>query len=82
VKHLTAFLDFLDNRSVFRRVAFIVVLYGTLAVTDWAMQFARDWLASGKSGVEAGAVIVAVTGPFAALQGWVFKLYSETRQGG
>ena len=76
---LVKFLDFLDARAVFRRLAFIVVLIGTARITDWAMQFAQQWLASSKSGADVGVVIAAVTGPFAILQGAVIRFYNEDR---
>lgn len=74
------FLDFLDRRAVFRRVAFVVVLMGTWRVTDWALGFADRWLLSPKAGIDSGAVIAAVTAPFAALQAAVLKWYSEARR--
>lgn len=76
---VSKFLDFLDNRAVFRRLAFVVVLVGTVRITAWAIEFAQLWLASNKSGADVGIVIAAVTGPFTALQTMVIKFYNEDR---
>jgi hypothetical protein len=58
------------------------MLYATMWMTwriteqAWAYAFASHT----SSGVEAAAVIGAVTVPFAALQGFVFKIYSDSRK--
>lgn len=79
IEHVSRFLDFLDNRQIFRRIAFVAVLAMTWEITQWAMGFAQSWLASNKSGVDVGTVIGAVTLPFAALQGVVLKIYTDSR---
>lgn len=73
---LTAFWDFVDARAVVRRIALGVTVWMSWASFDWAMRFAD---ATDKAGAEVGLIIAAVTGPVAALQGFVIKIYSEGR---
>lgn len=47
-----------------------------VTVQAWRYAFAT----ADRSGIEAAAVIGAVTVPFAALQGFVFRVYSESRK--
>lgn len=79
IEHVSKFLDFLDQRAVFRRAAFIVIMLMTWRITDWATAFAQSWLGSGKSGADVGIVIGAVTAPFATLQAVALKVYSDSR---
>lgn len=70
------FWDWVDTRSIVRRIVLFVTLWMTWAAFIWAAGFAE---ATDKSGVEVGLIIAAVTAPIAALQGFVFKVYSESR---
>lgn len=73
----TSFLEFLDNRFVFRRVAFCWMMWLTTYASMWSFDFARSTAYS--NGVEMAAVIGAVMGPIAVLQGAIFKWYQEAR---
>ena len=70
------FWDWVDTRSIVRRIVLFVTLWMSWAAFIWAAGFAET---TDKSGVEVGLIIAAVTAPIAALQGFVFKVYSESR---
>lgn len=74
----SAFLEFLDNRSVFRRLAFVWMMWLTTKATMWCFDFAA--VKAFPDGVQTAAVIAAVMAPIAGLQAAIFKWYSETRQ--
>lgn len=73
---ISKFWDWVDNRSVIRRIVLFVTLWMTWASFMWAAGFAESTL---KSGLEVAAIIAAVTAPIAALQGFIFKVYAEGR---
>ena len=73
-----AFLGFLDNRSVFRRVAFVWMMWLTTRASFWCFDYAASKVFA--DGVQVAAVIAAVMMPIGALQAAVFKWYSESRQ--
>lgn len=73
---LKAFLDFLDNRAVFRRVAFMVSVWMTWAAFEWAKDFAIN---TTRDGLQIAAIIGAVTAPISALCGYTFKVYTDDR---
>jgi hypothetical protein len=74
---MKAFMDFIDDRHVVRRVAFFVMLYMTYESFTWAMHFAET---TEKQGAEVGLIIAAVTGPIALLQKAIVELYNEGRK--
>lgn len=76
MKYLTEFWDFVDTRLIVRRISLFVTVYMSYESFLWAAQFATT---TDKSGAEVGLIIAAVTGPVAALQGFVLKVYSEGR---
>lgn len=71
------FFDFLDKRSVFRRTAFVWMMWLTTQGTFWCFDYAASKVFA--DGAQVAAVIAAVMGPLALLQGAIFKWYSETR---
>jgi hypothetical protein len=73
---ITEFWDFIDNRSMVRRSVLFVTVYMSWLSFQWAMIFATE---TAKSGAEVGLIIAAVTGPVAALQGFILKVYSDAR---
>ena len=73
---LTEFWDFIDNRSIVRRSVLFITVYMSWLSFEWAMHFATE---TAKSGAEVGLIIAAVTGPVAALQGFILKVYSDAR---
>jgi hypothetical protein len=77
MKVLKLFLKaFLDPYGVNRRVILFITVYMTWKSFEWAAHFAGT---STKSGLEEAAIIAAVTAPISALQGFVFKVYTESR---
>ena len=74
---IRAFLEFLDNRSVFRRVAFVWMMWLTTTATLWCFEYAGSKTFG--DGMQTAAVIAAVMAPIAGLQAAIFKWYSESR---
>lgn len=58
--------EWIDKRQVFERFIALCILYGTIEIVGWAMTYAE--VHAEKSGVEAAAIIAAVSGPYMALQ--------------
>ena len=75
---LSEMWDFIDKRDIDKHAVSLCVLWGTVKVTEWAFIFAEHHM--DKSGVELAAVIVAVTGPYAALQAAAIAFYFKARQ--
>ena len=73
---ISDFWDFVDNRLIVRRINLFVTVYMSYEAFRWAAEFATT---TDKSGAGVGLIIAAVTGPVAALQGFVLKVYSEGR---
>ena len=71
------FLVWADKRNIVsvRSAVIYVTVWMTWRLTEWATGFATGWMSSGKSGVEAAAVIAAITVPFATLQAFAFRDY-------
>lgn len=74
------FWNWIDTRSVVRRVVLFVTLWMTWRSFTWAADFANNLTLSAGIGIEAAAIIAAVTAPIAALQGYVFRIYTEGRK--
>lgn len=74
----TKFLDFLDSRSVFRRITLGITLWMTWRSFEWAATYAMAIKDS--NDLQDAAIIAAVLAPIAYLQKAVFGMYSETRQ--
>jgi hypothetical protein len=74
---VSAFWDFVDNRGVIRRLVLLAAIVMTWRVSLWAMEFAG---LCKLSGVEAAALIAAVTAPVTLFASSVFKNYIEARQ--
>lgn len=73
---ITSLWDWIDNRSVIRRAVLFVTLWMTWMAFDWAASFA---ITTTKTGIDTAAIIAAVTAPISALQGFIFKVYSDSR---
>jgi hypothetical protein len=54
----------------------------TWRVFTWAAGYAESITLTPGLGLEAAAIISAVTAPITALQVWVFKIYSDGRKEG
>lgn len=75
------FLDFLDNRTVFRRGVLIFVMFMTWHITQASWEFAVTALSLHYDGLSIGGIIAAVTAPFAAVIKYTFELYADARKG-
>ncbi len=71
--------NFVDNRAVVRRVAFVWVLWMTSEVIYWAMDFAGDH--PEMDGLKLAAILGAVLTPWSAMQAAIFKFYSDSTDG-
>lgn len=69
--------DWVDNRQVIRRAAFLWILWLTGKVMNWTLEYA--WY-SNQDGAHIAAVIAAIWAPLAALQGAIFRFYDEARK--
>ena len=76
MNRITAFWDWVDERHIIRRSVLGVTVWMSYISFTWAANFADT---TAKAGAEVGLIIAAVTGPVAALQGFVLKVYSESR---
>lgn len=76
---LTRLWDWVDARQIDKHVVSVAVMYGTVNVTAWAMQFAEAQSLLGRSGTEIAATIAAVLGPYSLLQAASIKFYFENR---
>lgn len=63
------------TRRPFSRIVLCVTMWMTWRVTVWAFEFARNTSEIG--GYDVAATLLAVTGPFAALQAAAFKVYTD-----
>ena len=73
---VTRWWDFLDERSIHKRLVSFAILLGTVFVTMWATRYAD---ASTRPGLEVAAIIVAVLAPYMALQSAGLKYFFEAR---
>ena len=71
--------DFIDERQLIRRGAFIWTLAFTGRFAIWTMDYAWH---SNQTGSEIALVIGAVWAPWTLFQGAVFKFYDQAQQGG
>ncbi len=70
--------DFIDKRQLDKHAVSLAILYGTIKVTSWAMEYA--WTHGEKTGLEAAAIIAAVLAPYMTLQGAAISFYFKARQ--
>lgn len=71
------FWDFIDKRDIDKHTVSIIILIGTIKVTQWAMDFASAH--TDKSGIEVAAIIAAVLVPYNALQAAAISFYFKSR---
>lgn len=74
---MAKFWDWIDSRAIVRRIVLFVTLWMTWRSFTWAAEYATVYQAG--AGADMALLVGAVTAPIAALQGFVFKIYSETR---
>jgi hypothetical protein len=80
--NVTRIWDWIDTRSIVRRIVLFVTLWMTWRSFTWAADYANHLSLTPGIGLEAAAIIAAVTAPIAALQASVFKIYSDGRKEG
>lgn len=78
---LTRLWDWIDTRGVIRRLVLAVTIWATIDTTRWAATFANRALELDRVTTQAVAMVGAVTALVAALGGYVFKLYLDSRGG-
>lgn len=66
----------INEQGIVRRCVLGVTVYMTYTATTWAENFAN---VTARSGLDAAAIIAAVTAPLMALQGFAFKQYLDSR---
>lgn len=66
-------VDAIDYIKLFRRIAFIWVLWLTTKTFEWAMLYASN--APPEHSVAAAAMIAAILTPIAGVQAWVMQIY-------
>lgn len=76
---ITKFWDWIDGRGVIRRIVLAVTMWMTWSVTLWATEFADKALVMNRITTQTVAMVGAVTALVAALGGYVFKLYLDSR---
>lgn len=74
---IKTFWDWIDDRSVVRRLVLFITLWLTWESFHWAAGYAVQ---TKLDGLGAAAVIGAVTAPISFLQAAIFKNYSESRK--
>lgn len=74
---MNRFWDWVDRRRIVHRLMLFITLWMTWEAFHWATMYASTVEISG---MDAAAIIAAVTAPISALQGYVFKVYSESRK--
>lgn len=70
--------DWIDRRQIDAHLVNAVTLYGTIKITSWAMHFAEH---ADRPGIEVAAILAAVGGPWAILQGAMVKFVFDARRG-
>lgn len=79
---VATFWNWIDSRAIIRRIVLFVTLWMTWRAFTWAAEYANGLTLSAGMGIEAAAIIAAVTAPIAALQASVFKIYADGRKEG
>lgn len=72
---LSELWDFVDRRDIDKHFISIVVMYGTVKITTWAMAYAEKF-----QGANTPLILAAVTAPYMALQAWALKSYFDSRR--
>lgn len=75
----TRIWDWIDGRGVIRRIVLGVTIWATIDTTIWAARFADRALELNRITTQTVAMVGAVTALVAALGGYVFKLYLDSR---
>lgn len=70
--------DFVDRRQADAHLITVFTLWVSYNITTWAMHFAAH---GERPGIEVAAIIGAIAGPWALLQGAIVKFVFEARKG-
>ena len=76
---LSEFWEWVDKRQIDAYVISLAILYGTVRITDWAMEFVDRY--PDIDGLKAAAIIAAIMAPWSALQAAAIKFLFEARKG-
>ena len=71
------FWDWIDNRAIVHRLVLGITVYMTVHCYLWGIEFAKN---SNRSGADISLIIIAVSGPITALQGFAFTTYANYRK--
>lgn len=77
-RRASEFWDWVDKRDLDKHTISIAIFYGTIKITNWAMDYAATH--TEKTGIEAAAIIAAVAAPYMALQAAAIGFYFKARQ--
>lgn len=72
------FWDWIDRRQIDAYAVSFAILFGTIKITDWAMDFIDAH--PDIDGLKAAAIIGAIMGPWSLLQGAAIKFLFDARQ--
>jgi|WetSurMetagenome_2_1015567.scaffolds.fasta_scaffold57218_6 hypothetical protein len=70
------FWDLIDQRAIIRRTVLFITIWMSYISYQWATHFVDACV---KPGAEIALIIASVLGPITALQGFVFKLYLDSK---
>jgi len=69
--------DWIDDRDIDKHAVALVVMFGLIKITEWAMAFAGTH--ADKDGLQIAAIIASVTAPYMALLTAVISFYFKAR---
>lgn len=75
--HGSDFWEWVDKRQIDAHCYSLLILWGTVKITNWCMDYAG--LNAGRPGLETAAVIAAVMTPWSALQAAAIKFLFDAR---
>ena len=73
------FWDFIDKRQIDAHAYSVAILWGTVKITGWCMDYATQM--HDRPGLEVAAVIGAIIAPWSALQAAAIKFLFDARAG-
>ena len=74
------FWDFVDKRDIDKHAVMVVVVLGTIRLTEWAMKFTD--LHGTESGTDIGLKVAAVLAPWTLIASPAIKWYFDARPNG
>jgi len=70
--------NWIDDRDIDKHVVSVMIMYGTVKITSWAMGYANAHPDGNSVGI--AAIIGAVSAPYMALQAAAIKFYFDARK--